>query len=100
MPVVCTTSQTKKRQGMKNKVATVTIDGREHNVTYHKKVKNLVVEYMVQVHDRMLKQKGVENYRFHLYSKNIIFPDGTKSPSEKQVKQKIAEAIAEVDAKF
>lgn len=85
---------------MKKKVVAVTIDGREHSVTYDKKVKNLMVEYTVQVHDRILKQKGAENYRFQLYSKNIIFPDGTKSPAEKNIKQKIAEAIVKADAKF
>jgi len=82
---------------MKNKVIHVAIYGREHALSYDKKIKNLAVEYTVQVHDRLLKQKGVDNYRFHVYSKNVVFPDGTQSQQEKEIKQTIAQAIMEQD---
>jgi hypothetical protein len=84
---------------MSKKVVTVTIDGRAHDVTYDKKVKNLMVEYTVRVHDIMLKQKGVAYYRFHVYSKNVVFPDGTKSPVEKKIKQEIATSIVEAETR-
>lgn len=83
---------------MKNKVVNVVIGGRAHAVTYDKKVKNLMVEYTVQVRDRLLKQKGIDNYRFQVYSKNTVFPDGTKSAEEKDIKQIIANAIIESGA--
>lgn len=99
--VVCKTVKQIYLIGMKKKVVTVTIDGRDYAVSYSKKVKNLMVEYTVQVHDSLLRQKGVENYyRFQLYSKRIIFPDGTKSTIEKNIKQKIAECIVDADAGF
>ncbi len=80
---------------MKSKVINVSIDGREHAVTYDKKIKNLAVEYTVQVHDRILKQKGVGYYRFQVYSKTVVLPDGTKSPEEKNIKLAVARAIVE-----
>ncbi len=85
---------------MKYKVANVTIDGRTYAVSYNKKVKNLVVEYAVQIHSSLLQQKGVGSFRFQVYSPtNIIFPDGTKTAVEKDIKLKIANGVVETEGR-
>jgi hypothetical protein len=84
---------------MKNQVVSLELGGRTRSVSFDKKIKNTTQEYTVQVSDSLLKTRGVDNFRFHVFGKNIVFPDGTKTAEEKAMKLAIANAILEHEKK-
>jgi hypothetical protein len=87
-------SNTSNTSFMPPKVISLEIGGRTHTIGFDKKLKNTTPEYSVQVHDS-LRVRGIDNFRFHVFGKNIVFPDGTKTAEEKTIKQTIASHILE-----